>query len=574
MQSRQVAQTGGEFIDLRDYVAVLRRRALAITIIAGIGLALGLGYSLIQTPIYTATARVLVNPPPDSTNPTRAISMDTEAQVVKSAPIAEAVSQSLRSPLSVGQLLRHVSVGTSQDAFVMDIAYRDPKPAQAAAGANAFAKAYLDFKREQAQQQIDQQQASIEAQIAEIQRQQREQNQILETHPPGSVEYRNAQDTLDQLSVRLSVLASSLAAIPAVVNPGQIILPASAPTSPSSPRVPLNAALGLLAGLFIGVASAFVLDRIDDRVHRRADLQLYLDAPVLAYVPHVRTNDHKRAAQLVVDLQPRSPIAEAYRTVRTNVLSMARKRNIKVIAVVSPMQREGKSMTSANLAAALGQADKKVLVLSADIRKPTIHEYFTVPNDVGLSEVLEGELPLAQAIVRSEVSNVWALPGGHVPSQPAELLQSPAMSDLLRQVRDAFDFVILDCPPVLGLADCLAVLPLVDATLMVVQVGRTRGGAILEASDQLERVGAAVDAAVMNDVKVPRGRPGHHGYGYYLASHEYLRPQEEARRRSTPRLVTPRAVGLDQPSKSQTRNGKGSEEPELPKPAVGTADES
>jgi len=571
MQSRQVGQVGGELVDLRDYAAVLRRRALAIAIIAGIGLALGLGYSLIQTPIYTATARVLVNPPPDSTNPTRAISMDTEAQVVKSAPIAEAVAQALRSPLAVGQLLRHVSVQTSQDAFVMDIAYWDPRPAQAAAGANAFARAYLDFKRQQAQQEIDQQQASIETQIAEVQRQQREQNQILETHPPGSVEYRNAQDTLDQLSVRLSVLASSLAAIPSLVNPGQIILPASAPASPSSPRVPLNAALGLLAGLFIGVASAFVLDRVDDRVYRRADLQLYLDAPVLAYVPHVRAGDRDRAAQLIVDLQPRSPVAEAYRTIRTNVLSMARKRNIKVIAVVSPMQREGKSMTSANLAVALAQADRRVLALSADIRKPTIHEYFAVPNDGGLSEVLEGDLPLSQAIVRSEVSNVWILPGGHVPTQPAELLQSPAMSDLLRQVRDAFDFVILDCPPVLGLADCLAILPLVDAVLMVVQAGRTRGGAILEASDQLERVGVSVDATVMNDVKVHRGSPGHHGYGYYLASHEYLRPQEEPQPRPAPRLVTPRAVGLDRPP--QTHNGSGVDE-ELPRPALGTADDS
>jgi capsular exopolysaccharide synthesis family protein len=528
MQSRQIGQAGGEFVDLRDYTAVLRRRALPIAIIAGIGLALGLGFSLIQTPIYTATARVLVNPPPGSTYPTRAISMDTEAQVVKSAPIAEAVDQALHSPLGVGELLRHVSVHTSQDLFVMDIAYWDLRPAQAAAGANAFARAYLDFKSQQAQQAINQQRASIEAQIAEVQRQQREQSKILGTYPPGSIAYRNARDTLDQLSVRLSVLVSSLAGIPSLVNPGQIILPASAPTSPSSPRVPLDAALGLLTGLFIGVATAFVLDRVDDRIYRRADLQLYLDAPVLAYVPHVRRGNRGGAVGLIVESAPRSPAAEAYRTARTSVLSLAGRRGAKVIAVMSPAQGEGKSTSAANLAAALAHADRRVVVVSADLRKPTIHEHFGVSPSKGLSEVLTGELSLEEAVRRSSSPNVWVLASGRIPAQPAELLQSPAMGQVVAELRETFDFVVIDCPPLLGLADSLAVVPLADAILLVVQAERTQGGAIVEAWDQLERVGGRIEGVILNDIREQRGWPGHRGYGYYLASTQYLASQEEA----------------------------------------------
>jgi capsular exopolysaccharide synthesis family protein len=264
-------------------------------------------------------------------------------------------------------------------------------------------------------------------------------------------------------------------------------------------------------------------------------------------------------------------VAEAYRTVRSNVLSMARRRDLKVLAVLSPMQREGKSMTSANLAAALGQTDKRVLVLSADIRKPRIHEYFGVSNEQGLSEVLEGELPLKDSVQASRAGNVWVLPGGRVPERPAELLQSPAMADVVEEVRRRFDFVILDCPPLLGLADCLAVLPLVDAVLLVVQAGQTRGGAILETRDLLERVGASVDAAILNDVRVSRGRPGHHGYGYYLTSTAYTRP-EEAEQRRAPRLVTrqeprePAAGGWD------TGNGKAAGDT-LPEPITGTAEE-
>ena len=527
MQGRQSFQTSGEFVDLRGYAAALRRWALVIIILTALGLGLAVGYSELQTPMYTATAKVLINPPPGNTtqNLSNTISVDTEAQVVKSAPIAEAAGTALGTSPPFTQLLSHVSVQTSTETFILGIAYGDPKPDQAARGANAFAKAYLDYKQQQAADQIAQQVDSIESQIAELNRQQRQQNRILETAPAGTIEYRNARDALSQLSIQLAVLASSLAELPQFVSPGQILLPAAVPKSPSSPRVLLNAALGLLLGLFAGVVAAFVLDRIDDRVHRGADLQFYLDAPVLAHVPHARETRHQHP-QLVLNLEPRSPVAESYRTIRTNVLSMADRQNVKVIAIASPIQREGKSMTAANVAAALGQTDKRVLVISVDIRKPRIHEFFRLQNERGLSDILTGEASLGDVILKSETANVWLIPGGRVMERPAELLQSPAMASLLAEVRSTFDFAVIDCPPVLGLADCLAVLPLVDAVLLVVKEGRTRGGAIMEAVDQLERVGVSVTAAIMNDVHVRRGRPGHHAYGYYRASAVPSLPKE------------------------------------------------
>jgi capsular exopolysaccharide synthesis family protein len=560
-------------VDLREYLAVLRRRIIVIAVATVVSLAGAIGYSAMQTPVYVGHAEVLVNPPPGNTNQnlSQVISMDTEARLVTSAPIADAASQILDSPLTITELLKRVSVQTSPDTFVMDISYWDTNPKRAAAGANAFARSYLDFKRQQALQEISQKQQALLDQMAEIQKQQRELSRILDSNPPGTTAYRDAQRQLDQLNVRWGYLSSQLASVPPLADPGQVILPATPPTSPSSPKPPLNAALGLFLGLFCGVVLAFVLDRTDDRVHRREDIHLYVDAPVLAEVPHVKNRSRGRAAQLVVHLQPRGAAAEAYRTIRTSVLSMAHRSNIKIIAVVSPEQQEGKSMTAANLAAALGQADKRVLVLSGDIRKPTIHEYFAVSNDIGVSEVLAGDVPLAKAVVRAEVSNVWVLPGGDVPAQPAELLESPAMGELIQQVDEAFDFVIVDCPPVLGLADCLSIAPLVDATLMVVQAGRTRGGAIAEACERLERVGASVDAVVMNDVKVHRGRPGHPAYGYYVASHQYRRTKGEARLRPAPRMVEPRLIGPEQPP--QGGNGSAAVDPHLPKPALGVGDD-
>ncbi len=529
-------------VDLRDYFAVLRRRSLVVVILASLGLGLALGYSKLQTPLYTATAHVLINAPPGGTsqNLSNVISVDTEAQVARSAPIAIAAAPEIGTELIPTQLLKHVSVSSTPNTFVLDISYWDPNPTVAALGANAFAKAYLDNRKKQADELISEQESSIEAQIGELQREQRVENGKLEAASPGSIAYRNAQDALGQISIRLAVLASSLAELPQFVNPGQIILPAAVPKAPTSPRVPLNAAVGLFLGLFAGVVTAFLLDRMDDRIHRSSDLELYLDAPVLAFVPHVRGRDRERVSQLIVHLDPRSPVAEAYRTIRAGVLSMAHKRDLKVLGITSPTQGEGKSMTSANIAAALGQTDKRVLVISADMRKPRIHEFFGAANDVGLSNVLEGELPFSEAVERAD-GGIWVLAGGTFPTRPAELLQSPAMAELLAAARKQFDFVIVDCPPVLGLADCLAVLPLVDAVLFVVQADKTHGGAILEVGDRLERVGVAVDAVVMNDVRVSRGGPGHRSYGYYVASEDYLRPVSKPRLGSL-RLAPARAA--------------------------------
>ncbi len=583
MQARQPLPAGEDLVDLRQYTAILRRRAPVIAILALLGFGLMFGYSKLQTPMYTGRTKVLVNPPlgTDASSPGRVISMDTEAQVLKSEPIALAAKEALGSPLTVTQLLKRVSAQTSPDNFIMNIAYSDPKAVQAALGANAFAKAYVDYKSQQAQDQIDQQRLVFGTSIAKLVSRQRELNGDLAVLAPASPEYRSTQDQLDRLSVQLGVLESSLASIPQVVNPDQIILQAAAPGSPSSPKIPLNSIIGLVLGLFFGVVLAFVLDLSDDRVRGRVQLESYLDAPLLAYVPHTKSRDRsRRGAHLVVDHEPRGPAAEAFRTMRTNVLSMARKRGLKVFAVVSPMQQEGKSMTAANLAAALGQTDERVLVVSADIRKPRIHEHFGVLNGRGLTEVLEGELSLEEAIVRPAVGNVWVLPAGHVTSRPAELLQSPAMAELLDTVRTEFDVVILDCPPVLGLADCLALLPLVDAVLLVIRSGRTRGGAILETTDQLERVGVRVDAAVLTDVQAPRGR--HYGYGYYVASSEYLRPEKKEPQRWSPRLISPaspvEAKANGNGTGSETESGieisSGTPADEIvPEPVVSGADE-
>lgn len=578
MQARQPLPSTEDVIDVRDYIAVLRRQALVIVLLAVGGLGLALVFSAIQTPTYTARAEVLIRPPTGFSQGARldqVVSMDTEARLVVSAPIAEAANEALGTGLSITQLLKHVSVDTAPDTLILDVLFWDTRPGRAAEGANAFADAYLTYKRDQALEEIAQQRSAIEQQMAELRRQQREQTEILEGSDPDSPEYLDAQEALDRLDVQVAVLASQLASIPSLVDPGDVILPATAPASPSSPKYPVNAAVGLFLGLFLGIVAAFLRDRADDRVHGRRDVSLYLRTPILAYIPHVRRHRQQVFTRLIVETEPRSPAAEAYRTARTSVLALASRGDYRVLAIVSPLQREGKTTTAANLAAALGHADKRVLVASVDLRKPRIHEFFRISNDVGLSDVLTGEMELKRAIVKSDSSSVWILPGGHPPARPAELLQGSRMAAVVEELRADFDFVVLDCPPVLGLADCLALVPLADAVFMVIAAEQSQGGAIMEAYEQLDRVGGAPIGAFLNNIRVPRG--SHQAYGYYLPAPGYLEPTTPPR---SSRVVPGPAdepaagngevpgTGVAQPAKT------GAKEPSEQAPAVDPPEEA
>jgi tyrosine-protein kinase len=554
VQSPRATRENDDYVDLRGYLTILRRRLPVIVVIAVVFVGLAIAYTRLQTPIYTATARVLIKPPPGSTTEdlNKTISVDTEAQIVKSQDVADEAGPDANPNLSTQQLLRRVTVKTTPGTFIMAISYSDADAERAAKGANAFAEAYVRFRNRQYQDQIDAQAKSIQVQIDDLTGQQSDLNDTLASSPRTSPEYQAAQDQLTRISIQLSVLASSLSSLPTLVDTGQVLLEAQVPTAPSSPNVQLNLMIGLVLGLLGGIGSALVVERMDDRIHETSELYRFIDAPVLAYVPHTgdrKKKKQKRGTQLVVRLQPHGPAAEAYRTIRTGILSMAGRRQLKVFAFVSPVQGEGKSMSCSNVAAAIGQTGKRVLAISADIRRPTLHEFVGVPNEIGLTEVLAGEATFESAVQRSEMGGVWVLTGGQPSTTPAELLQSRAMSDLIDAVRPTFDFVILDCPPILGLADSLAVLPLADATVLVVQAGRTQGGALIEANERLARVGVSVDAAIVNDVHVRRGYPGHQAYGYYRFVDDYLDPS------TRPAPAVPAAAPARRPSKAPPAPG-------------------
>ncbi len=203
---------------------------------------------------------------------------------------------------------------------------------------------------------------------------------------------------------------------------------------------------------------------------------------------------------LIVD-NPRSMAAEAYRTLRTNVQFYNVAEPMRRLLFTSATPREGKSITAANLAIAFAQADKKVIIIDADLRRPNLHRIFQISNQVGLTDVLLGTSDLASTLVSTVVPGLLVLPAGPLPPNPAEMLGSPRMRGLLDELNKEADLVIIDSPPVVIVTDAAVLAPLADGVILVVAAGEVNREVVQQAKSQLEAVRARVLGIVLNGVE-------------------------------------------------------------------------
>ena len=522
MASRPPEHSSAEVVDLRQYLAVLRRqrRLIVLFTLAGL-LAAGL-YTYTRPPVYTATAKLVVQPTGINlsqaapSGPVKLVSLPTEAEVMTSTDVATLAARALGSTATPQSLLERVSVSIPTDAQVLAVSYSDGDPRVAMQGAIAFAEAYLSFRQSEAEDSISQRAAALNGKITELNKKIRSLNQIIATAPHDSTTAGNAEAEKEQLAGQISLFQTQLADLAGLnTDPGQIVFRPLPPNHPSSPNHALGLALGLFLGLTVGMVSAVFRSRTDQRVYERGTLEEAIGVPVLAVVPRIREWNRRQTPMLVTLDDPKSPAAEAYRALRPALLVAAAERGVKSIMVVSPLAGEGKTTTAANLAVALAQADKRVWLISADLHRPRIHEFFGLDNQRGLADVLSGDADPWDATEQSRVPNLWILPSGPLPDNPAELLQSDDMRHLLNEEGDKFDFIVLDCPPVLAVADVLGLVSSVDAILFVADAASSKRDVLRTAREQLEQVRAPLLGAVLNNLAVEQAKlyPGY-GYGY------------------------------------------------------------
>jgi capsular exopolysaccharide synthesis family protein len=209
-----------------------------------------------------------------------------------------------------------------------------------------------------------------------------------------------------------------------------------------------------------------------------------------------------QARKLIATLDPKSPISEQYRTIRTNIQYSSIDKEYKTIMVTSSGPGEGKSTTTANLAAVFAQLGKKVLLVDADMRKPTVHRTFGVNNIYGFTSVLTKQATLEEAVLDTEEKDLYILTSGPIPPNPAELLSSKAMENFLEEAKELFDYVIFDTPPLLAVADPQIIANKVDGTIFVVFSGKTEIDHALKAKELLEKAQSKVLGVVLNNKEI------------------------------------------------------------------------
>jgi succinoglycan biosynthesis transport protein ExoP len=504
-------------LHIREYLALLRARKWSILIVAAATIVLATFFSLGQTPIYESKAEVLVKPldiGPAGSQPI-VPNTETERKLVTAEPVARVAAKKLDVP-DARSLLDNVLVRVAPNTEILEIYYSDPDPQRAQEGAQAFAEGYLQYRREEALNEIvsltNEIQQRIDARNEEL---------IKVTKKLARVDAVAAPEESAELEAKANTLEAEIAILeqeridataPEDLSVGQVVVPAGLPTQPSSPNHLVNLALGLVVGVALGVAFAFLRERLDDRLRGREQLESLTGVPVLAIVPRVPMWKRRSEIVLVSISQPQSAAAEAYKTLRTGVLYAARGNDRKVLIVTSPQAGEGKTVTTANLGVALAQAGKRVILISADLRKPRLHSFFDVRKDAGLTDVLVGQ-KTPDEVIGQKGESLQILPSGPVPANPAELLGSDAMGRLLQSLRHRADFILIDAPPLLAVTDAMTLAPFVDGVLFVADAGTTTRGSITHALKQLTQVNAPLIGAVLNNFDPARG-PAYSYYGY------------------------------------------------------------
>ena len=291
---------------------------------------------------------------------------------------------------------------------------------------------------------------------------------------------------------------------------------------PIKPDVPLTMTLALMLGVLAGLAGAFLVEWMDDRIIVQRDVEERVGLPFLGVVPTTSPDPGESALKqhLHIHFHPNSAAAEHCRAVRTNLLFMSPDKPFRTMLVTSSGPQEGKSTNVINLGIAMAQSGSRVLLVDTDMRRPRLHKAFGLSNDIGVSSLIVGERMPGLAVKSTEVPNLFLLPSGPIPPNPAELLHTEAFKTLLKDLSEQFDRVILDTPPIGAVADALVLSTHVDGVLLVLRAGQTRQERARRAVRALNDVNARIFGAVLNGINPHDRRYGEYyaeykRYGYY-----------------------------------------------------------
>jgi capsular exopolysaccharide synthesis family protein len=404
--------------------------------------------------------------------------------------------------------LPQYTVATVPNSQILEISVTDTDPQRAQAVANELANQLIkqspsnpDLQEQQHQQFILQQIALLETQIEdtldEIAQKEAELGSL-----NSARQISQTQAEITTLQQKLTTLQTNYAGLVTAssgqnANSMSVIQPAPLPVRPIGPNRMMVVLMSLAIALLVSAGAAYLIEFLDDTIRNSDDVSKHLELPVIGLIPEMDHNGESKSDLLIRDVK--SMEAEAFRALRMNVDFLQLHTPIKSLLVASVGKTEGKSMISSNLALALARSCKETLLLDADLRRPSLHKYVNLPNDLGLSNLFLNDAPVEDFIVGTEQEHLEVMTTGATPPNPGDLISSKKMDDILSALKAQYDIVVVDGPPVM-VTDATILSSKVDAVLLVIGAGRTRRSEAATAVKQLERAGARVIGAVMNRV--------------------------------------------------------------------------
>jgi succinoglycan biosynthesis transport protein ExoP len=525
-----------ENVRLEDYLRVLRERAWVVVACVALVFVIALVTSLRTTPLYSASAdiyyeKTTINTAVFSFDP-YAYDYDRQriietaiAAVSRNESIAEGVLAHLATEglpgahRSASELSGMVSASAAEDNYLVTISVASADAEEAAAVANAFSEQFILYRKEQAR--------ALFAEARDLTGDQLEALTPSELASPNGLQL---QDKYEQLRIAEAAQQGDF----------KLMKRATVPGSPFTPQTTRDVVLALVVGLVAGLGLAFLLEYLDKRIKDEKTLERVSGLPVLASIPVVGRSWRKgrggeRSVEVIGFASDRSHLLEAFRTLRSSLQYFNVDGKLRKILVTSAVPLEGKTVTTVNLGISLALSGKRVIILEADLRRPMVHEYLGLTNEVGLSNVLAGVSslpgtlqqvamdPLIPARSRKGENgppaallrkNLYCITSGPLPPNPAELLQSARMSDVISELEHMADYLLIDTPPVLPVSDAMTLAPNVDAVILAARLHSSTRDQITAVRETLQRAGVRVIGVVAGGIKTGRGYYYKRGYHY------------------------------------------------------------
>jgi polysaccharide biosynthesis transport protein len=505
---------------LKDYLRLLwARKWLILTVLVVVTGGVE-ALTLRQAPVYEAHARVVVPPPAPAIingvvqpQPRSTDFLATEAEIIASPAVATLVVHDLGLQASPTSLAHRIAVQPVPNTDIIRISITGPTGARAAELANAIVRDYLRYRHRTDQRALEVQRTLVDQRIAADQAR----LDVLKNEDQTNPQVVSEQNSLlTDLTLQRNKLADLAQAMETVQSGGSVLEAAQVPDHPVSPDKIRSGLIGLVLGLLLGAGAAFLLEYFKDNLSSPAEVERIAGASVLALVP--RIGRASRQTLVVSADDGHGPLTESFRTLRTNLLFLARRDGVKTVVVTSPAAGDGKTTVACNLAISLTQAGYRVVLIDGDLRQPRVHSVFGIENRRGLTDVILDGASVTDVVTSPSVPNLRVIPSGPVSDQPTELLGGPRMQGVLEVCHEASDFVIVDSPPVVAVADP-SVLAMNSDGMVVVMTQETGRRTLIQARTQLQRVGARILGVVVNRVESTR-----RGYYYYDYYYPYYRP--------------------------------------------------